>query len=58
MKFIIVIFSTLFLFGCATTEDGMLPRSDVEAQVPWGYTDMCEDPERYSEVHCPEEEDD
>ncbi len=55
MKIFTAIMLVLFLSGCATTDDaGMLPRSETEASVPWGYNDMCNDPERWSEVHCEE----
>lgn len=48
-------FVSLILTSC-TTDQGMMPRSEVEANSPWGYTDMCNDPERASDTHCPPEE--
>lgn len=58
MKFLSVIFLSLFLIGCATDDlrNGLMPRGTTEARAPWGYTDMCDDPERSSDVHCPEDE--
>jgi len=56
MKFIPVIILSLFIAGCAT-DRGMMPRGTEAGPTPYGYIEMCEDPERRSEIHCPEEND-
>jgi len=58
MKFITTVLMTLFLLGCATDDatDGLMPQGSTPIGAPWGYTDMCDDPERNSEIHCPPEE--
>lgn len=50
-KSLVVIIVAIFLMGCETQRE-LMPRSDTEAAPLWGYTDMCEDPERYDPIHC------
>lgn len=57
MKHFILILVAITLSACATTSEGMMPRTTDEASTPWGYEDMCNDPERRSPIHCEESED-
>ena len=57
MKILMSLLIAFVLMGCAANEEPeLMPRSNVEVTAPWGYTDMCDDPERHSTVHCVEDE--
>lgn len=53
MKFMLAFIAAVFLRGCATDEPTMLPHGSNPTSAPWGYVDMCDDPARTSEIHCP-----
>lgn len=46
------LFACLFLAACATVET--TPTQPEPGVVPWGYTDLCNDPGRTPdwELHC------
>jgi hypothetical protein len=50
---LLALIPALLLAACAT-DQGMMPRSDEPGPSPWGYEDMCNDPERRSPEHCDE----
>jgi len=50
---LIAILLFLILAGCTTIPEGQLPTGEEPGTVPYGYIEMCNDPERYSEIHCP-----
>lgn len=43
----------IFLFALTACATDPAPKADQSVPPPWGYEDMCKDPERRTDTLCP-----